>query len=399
MFFLRCIARISNIGIKAHHLPWQVTLIRKTNNTAMLAFLNVSLGTVIFISLGYYQIAIESSICLSLIPLVFVFNKKFGYLPASYLFNLLGINFLFVIAIRMGSDAMGLLYYFPFLFGLMQIFSRKETTKHMAVLLFISLIYIWTALISFHFNYFKVELPQHLTSIVKYVNIGFSFFVTVTISLFLSKESFKQEALLEKTIKQKEVLLAELFHRVKNNLNIVTSILNLKKNSINSEEGKTALEECRNMVFSMALVHTRIYNSDNLDNLNFRIYLDSLISELVNSFGGKNNVEIEVNSSKIDLNLTQAIPCGLIINEFITNAFKHAQVENQKLKILLTLIEINGVITIELKDNGPGLMTQQEEKNSLGLDLIKSLTEQLNGECGFKNNKGFQFNLKFKKVD
>jgi two-component sensor histidine kinase len=232
---------------------------------------------------------------------------------------------------------------------------------------------------------------------IRYINIILSFFIALAFIFIVSFDANKQEMQLKTALQQKDVLLAELFHRVKNNLNLVTSLLNLKKNTITSKEAQDAIEECRNMVFSMALVHTRIYNSSNIDNIDFKEYLDILTLELINSFGGVDSLEVELISEPISLSLIQAIPCGLIINEFITNSYKHAQVKEKKLKVTLILKQQNEEVSIELKDNGPGNMTQQQEKNSLGLGLIKSLTEQLDGESIFSNNNGLQFNLKFKK--
>jgi two-component sensor histidine kinase len=274
---------------------------------------------------------------------------------------------------------------------------RSETYFHLVVQFILCSITIFGIIFSFHFGFFPVVISEALIAPVMYINILLSFFIALAFIFIISFDANKQEKQIKSALREKEILLAELFHRVKNNLNLVTSLLNLKKNTITSKEAQDAIEECRNMVFSMALIHTRIYNSNNIDSLDFKDYLNILASEVINSFGGKESLDIELNSEPINLSLTQAIPCGLIINEFITNSFKHGQIAGKKLKVDLTLKENQGEITIELKDNGPGNMTQQQEKNSLGLGLIKSLTEQLEGESHFENNNGLQFKLKFKK--
>jgi two-component sensor histidine kinase len=309
----------------------------------------------------------------------------------------MGCFLFFFISVKTGPDAFSILYFFPFVLVLAQMLGRRETYVHLVILFILCFLTILAIIFSYQFSLFNIVISDKLTSYVKYVNIIISFFIAIAYVFIISFEANKQERQLKSAIKQKDVLLAELFHRVKNNLNIVTSLLNLKKNSMTSREAQSALEECREMVFSMALVHNKMYTSNNIEQLNFKDYLDTLIPELVRSFGGKEKVDVEVIVPEIIFDLSQAIPCGLIINEFITNAFKHAQVEGRKLKIQVNLVEENGYVDIELNDNGPGVMTPQQEESSLGLGLIKSLTDQLGGTCNFKNNNGLKFNLKFKR--
>lgn len=297
----------------------------------------------------------------------------------------------------MGPNSFAFLYFFPFVLAILQMLGRKETYLHLFVIFLLCGLTILGIILSYYYSWFEIKMSSQLVLIAQNINIFTSFFTSVTFIFIITFEANKQEEQLKIALKQKEILLAELFHRVKNNLNIVTSLLNLKKNTVDSLEAKEAIEECRNMVFSMAMVHTRIYNSNNIDNLNFKEYLNDLTQELISSFGGKEKVELVLTTPELILNVTQAIPCGLIINEFITNAFKHAQVEGKKLIIELHLEEKNKFILIELKDNGPGNMTEQQEYSSLGIGLIKSLTEQLEGECSFINNGGLQLNIKFKK--
>jgi two-component sensor histidine kinase len=395
--FNNFINSIANIGVKKNYQPWEIFLTRKLNLASLLGIVNVGLGLFIFLLFGYYNSVTECVVVLILSPLVFLLNRRFGYLPAAYLFTFIGSFLFFFLAVKMGPDSYAFLYFIPLIIGLLQMLGRKETRFHLLILCVFCLSSILGIVLCYVNYVFEIELSNELILTARYFNIFFSFFTAIGFIFIIAVESFRQEEQLKSALKQKEILLAELFHRVKNNLNIVTSILNLKKNSVSSVEAQNALEECRSIVFSMALVHTRIYNSNNIDSLDFKEYLDILVLELINSFGGKDNVELELNSPPINLNLTQAIPCGLIINEFITNSFKHAQVNGRKLKITVMLNAQKGMVNIELKDNGPGNMTTQQEKNSLGLGLIKSLTDQIDGECCFRNNDGLQFNLKFKK--
>lgn len=209
-------------------------------------------------------------------------------------------------------------------------------------------------------------------------------------------ESIAQDTLIKKMLHEKEILLAEVFHRVKNNMNIVTSLLNLKKITSQSQETKDALEECRNRVFSMALVHQNIFNNESLIGLNFKNYIINLVDEIANSFGSKESYEINYELEEIQLDLSTSIPCGLIINELITNSFKYAQLPNQKLRIDIQLTKLNGKIRLYVHDNGPGIAENFMTTNTtLGMELIESLSEQINGKSQFKNENGASFELIF----
>jgi two-component sensor histidine kinase len=231
---------------------------------------------------------------------------------------------------------------------------------------------------------------------MKVFNILLSFLSALAFNISLVSESINQEHLIKKMLKEKEILLAEVFHRVKNNMNIITSLLNLKKGMSDSEEVKNALEDCRNRVFSMALVHQSVYNNNDIVELNFKDYIEKLAMELKNSFGDDKNVEVFLKAEDIKLDLSNAIPCGLILNELITNSFKYAKSENKKLKIEIKLKKVNNTIEIEIRDNGKGLPEKiLKSEQSLGMELIKSLSEQINGIYSFKNDNGLVFNLVF----
>jgi two-component sensor histidine kinase len=387
---------IINVGIKKNYQPWESHLTRKLNLSALLGIFNVIAVLIIFTSIGYYNSVFECAVVLALAPLVFFLNSKYGYIPAMYLFTFIGCFLFYFLSVKMGVQSFAFLYYFPLILGIIQMVGRKEMYIHLVVLLILCMLSVISMLVSYKLNLVHVNVSPQIIESVKYINIFFAFFTSIGFMCIISVEAIKQEEQLKSALQQKEILLAELFHRVKNNLNIVTSLLNLKKNSTTSIEAQNALEECRNLVFSMALVHTKIYNSNNVDNLNFKEYLEDLVQELVNSIGGKEKVEFEMKAPAVSLNITQAIPCGLIVNELITNSFKHAQRPGIKLNVNIDLKEINESLVLEFKDNGPGKINT-ETNGSLGMELIRSLAGQLDAEYLFKNNGGLHFALKFKK--
>lgn len=386
---------LANIGVKKNYQPWETYLTRKLNLSSVLGIFNVTSGLVVFMCLGYYDSLFECCVVLFIAPFMFFLNRKYNYVPALYLFVFIGCFLFFFLSVKMGRESFAFLYYFPLIIGIIQMAGRKEIYHHLILLVVICMLSISAVIVSYRFNLYEVRLSEELIQNIKYINIFFSFFTSVIFMFIISTESLRQEQELKTALQQKEVLLAELFHRVKNNLNIVTSLLNLKKNSTSSPEAQKALEECRTLVFSMALVHTKIYNTNSIDNLNFPEYLNDLVPELINSIGGVDAVDFEMNSPSLHLSLSHAIPCGLIVNELITNAFKHGQTPDRKLKIRIHLKEESQTVFLEVGDNGPGLMKQEKPGNSLGMELIKSLVEQLGGEYAFHNREGLQFNLRF----
>lgn len=298
----------------------------------------------------------------------------------------------------MGSQSYVILFYFPVTISLVQLLGRKENLKHLFILSFICLLSIVTVTIGYKYHFLLVDLSEEITRNLFIFNINLSFITTLFFVLVLVNDYIKQDQIIKNMLKEKEILLSEVFHRVKNNLNVVTSLLNLKKNSSNNLEVKEALEECRSRVFSMALVHQKIYSSDSVG-LDFKQYIENLVYDIGNSLGNKEEVQIQLNAKDVILNLNSAIPCGLIINEVITNAYKYARKGEEILKIDIHLVLENELITLTIQDNGPGVSKNiLESKNTLGFELIQSLTEQLNGTSSFENRNGFRYQLTFKQT-
>lgn len=296
----------------------------------------------------------------------------------------------------MGLDSYAILFYFPMMISMVQLLGRKETTNHLYVLSSLGLLSIILLTIGFRIEYTAISFPETTLRTLFTFNIISSFSSSLAITLILIRDYLIQERELKKALHEKEILLAEVFHRVKNNMNIITSLLNLKKNTSNSDEVIDALEDCRNRVFSMALVHQNIYRNGNLS-LPFNQYTQELIEEINKAIGDKNKTTINTSVDPIFLNLTEAIPCGLILNELITNAIKHSG--SEFLIIDVSVREENNTIHFSLKDNGQGFPKDVTgDSKKLGIELIMSLVDQLNGTCSFQSNNGAEFKLTFSRL-
>jgi PAS domain S-box-containing protein len=207
---------------------------------------------------------------------------------------------------------------------------------------------------------------------------------------------------LKSSLKEKEVLLKEVHHRVKNNLQIISSILNLQTSFSNDPKVNEILKESQNRVKSMAYLHESLYQNKNFTFINFSDYLINLSKNLVHSYYfSAGSVDLNLNVDKVDLNLDQAIPCGLIVNELLTNAVKYAfPNEGKSNRISIKVTEHNGKIEITVADNGVGLPKDFDvnKTNSLGLQLVSTLTEQLDGKLSVLNDNGAKFIINFKKI-
>jgi PAS domain S-box-containing protein len=203
------------------------------------------------------------------------------------------------------------------------------------------------------------------------------------------------------SLKEKEVLLKEVHHRVKNNLQIISSILNLQSSYVNDKKTLEIIEESRHRIRSMAIIHENLYQNTNFSSINFKNYSRELIRNLISSyhFDTKTDVKIKEKVEKIELSLDQAIPCGLIINELITNSLKYAFSEVKKGNIYLELSELDNKIKLVVGDDGIGLPKNFDinHTETLGLQLVVTLVEQLDGNIKLEKTKGIKYFITFEK--
>jgi PAS domain S-box-containing protein len=208
----------------------------------------------------------------------------------------------------------------------------------------------------------------------------------------------KAEEQIQKNLTEKEVLLKEIHHRVKNNLQIISSLLNLQAGQLQDEQALAAFEESKNRIYSMALIHEQLYRSLNFSNIQMKDYVQTLTRELIRAYRVFGRIEIIAKVDDTSLAIDKAIPCGLILNELITNSIKYAFPEGSQGRIDLSLKTLkDSTHEIKVHDNGVGLSKYIDFENleSLGLHLVKVLTEQLDGTVEFTGGKGTTFVIRF----
>ena len=211
-------------------------------------------------------------------------------------------------------------------------------------------------------------------------------------------ERKRVEEQIRKSLEEKETLLKEVHHRVKNNLQIISSLLYLQSNKIKDKRINDAILEIHNRISSMSLIHERLHQSENLAEIDFKDYVQKLVHNLLHSYGiNVDDIKININVDNVVLDIDTAIPSGLIINELVSNSLKHAFPNDQEKEIYINLYSENGKIILVIGDNGIGLPNDLniQKIESLGLSLVKNLVNQLNGKLEFRNDNGAEFKIIF----
>jgi two-component sensor histidine kinase len=247
----------------------------------------------------------------------------------------------------------------------------------------------------YNFNHKTYVTPEQIT-LLRTIADKASYSIENARLLQLTQKKLDEQIIL---FNEKEVLLKEIHHRVKNNLQIISSLLNLQSSRVTDPGTIQSLRDSQSRVRSMALIHEKLYQSQSLAKIDFGEYVKSLAGDLFRSYRQSlTGIELNIQTDKVLLELDQAVPCGLILNELITNALKYAFPDGR-----------NGTITVELRagseqninlrvaDNGIGMPLDFDilKANSLGLQLINSLVSQLDGRLELGNSQGTDFLVSF----
>jgi two-component sensor histidine kinase/HAMP domain-containing protein len=212
-------------------------------------------------------------------------------------------------------------------------------------------------------------------------------------------ERTQAEARIQQTLTEKEVLLKEIHHRVKNNLQVISSLLNLQSAKLQDQHTRQLFRDSQSVVRSMALIHEKLYQSHDLAQIDFKRYIHSLVNFLVNSYAAEvRGVNVQIEVDDISLGVDEAIPCGLIISTLVSNSFKYAFPNNHKGNVSIQFYkDINQQMHLKISDNGIGFPEgiDFQKPISLGLQLVNSLVYQLSGTVGLTNSAGTEFHITF----
>ncbi|MTK62990.1 MAG: hypothetical protein F8N15_00185 [Methanobacterium sp.] len=209
----------------------------------------------------------------------------------------------------------------------------------------------------------------------------------------------KAEEDVQKSLEEKEMLLKEIHHRVKNNLMVISSLLSLQSRYIKDEASKNIFKESQNRARSMALIHELLYQSTDLKSIDFGKFINTLTGELYRIYiSNQNLIKLNVDVQSVMVDVNTAIPLGLIVNELVSNSMKHAFPDDRKGNIEIKFCSEDENYTLIVEDDGIGFPEDVDlyNTNSLGLRIVNSLTEQIDGELILDKTNGSKFIIKFK---
>ena len=245
------------------------------------------------------------------------------------------------------------------------------------------------------------------TSLVRNVTIGGIILASIIIGLLYRQYRHKQRSnqlitqkneQLQHLLTDKEWLLKEIHHRVKNNLQIVMSLLNSQSAYINNDAALIAIHDSQHRVHAMSLIHQKLYSSENLSSINMSVYIRELVSYLSESFDAGKRIRFELSIEPLEMDVSQAVPLGLILNEAITNSIKYAFPDNKNGTISISLVSTGtSQYSLNISDNGVGMPIHVKDKKtgSLGMSLMAGLSEDLDGKFIIENTNGTLISILF----
>jgi|GEM_PF-2952431 len=196
----------------------------------------------------------------------------------------------------------------------------------------------------------------------------------------------------------KELMLKEIHHRIKNNLQIVSSLLSIQSSELDNEELNKVIQNSQRRIDAISLVHEKLYLTDTSGDLNVRDYIEELIANISSTYSNHNiqyEKKIEIDDFKLNIDLL--VPCGLILNEIITNVFKHGFESNENPQFLLLIQKNVNEVSIYISDNGQGLNNESNKEGNMGMKLIQVLAQQIEAKIDMKSEReqGLSYSIKF----
>jgi two-component sensor histidine kinase len=402
MFIIKAWNYLSLNGVRPDHNFTEAARIRVLNRLCIIAVvLSFSfLFPLLYFSAPILSIIIEISAAISSVTAFLLVRKNM--LTAGSFIIFLSLPFgMMLMNLAVGKTGVEYFFFSAFILSF-YIFSNPWHIRFLAVYLFILFVFS---------KYFEqtIDVPAQFVPIqpfIYYSNIFITFLIGYVFHrLFVMehernrREIESKNDLLEKsselTLKKNEeikTLLKELSHRTKNNLQLVSSLINIQASKVADDKAKKALLDSKNRIISIALLHKKLYQNDNFMTLSFKEYVDDLILHLSNIYEDKIlHSQIITEIDDFDIKIDNAVTLGLIINELLTNAFNHglsnSEENNKFIKIKIIKLPDN-MIELKISDSGDGIekLLEEKETKSFGISLIKSLVKQMDGSIRFAEN-------------
>lgn len=406
------IGKLLNMGVRPELSQYDRNQLRLLNTIIILAFL-IKFSGFLYVII-YEEVSIEQfvqttfSLSLNVVMLYFNSKGKFNVSIWLLVFSVfLGlITTVFVYKMDSYSMMLFLLSLFSFLTLII------ESKRKVIILTSVAIAIVCVGLLNNYYPFYShsVVFSQERNNTIRFASIiviAFTLFYTVYLKSYAVKYKTKLEGAVktitqqkqevDQTVKQKELLLAETHHRVKNNLQLIISLLELQMNMVEGSSESKVLKASVSRINSMASIHKKLYKSEGqIDELEMSDYLSELAENTIALFPGSQlGVELKTQLDSCTMNLEQAIPIGLIMNEVITNSVKYATPTDKKAVFELKLSKENEWIIITFQDNGSGISANTQ--SGLGHSMIDMLARQINAEIERYNNKGLKTVIKIRK--
>ncbi|MFI5203467.1 MAG: sensor histidine kinase [Flavobacteriales bacterium] len=393
---------------------------KNTNELRLLKTINIfALVTLLGLSIGFINLFVKkfdyplyAELIFFVVSVAIIFLNGFGYFRSAIWLFILNINAaLFYVCEFYAVSSGSYLYYFPLVLTVALLHIPGDSVLR-TMNYYIITVFLFISSLFMDFDFIPVAKNNDAANaFLLTTNIGISVAVSaMEIIMMLNLINGQNRELLKhleveknlhasatKNLREKEVLLSEVHHRVKNNLAIINGLLNLQKNKTTNTEAATILEDSRNRIISMSLVHEKLYKSNDFSGIELGSYLTELAEGIIRGTGNK-FLKFERNIENIKIPVAIAIPVGLMINEAIMNSIKHAFVGSNILNstISLSIKKQHDELFIQCKDNGKGFNSgfDAAKEDTLGILIIQSLAEQLEGSIHFYNEKGACVDLK-----
>ena len=214
-----------------------------------------------------------------------------------------------------------------------------------------------------------------------------------------NRELVNSQEIISESLEEKIVLIKEVHHRVKNNMQIISSLLNLQSMGIEDPRVRQPIQDAVSRIHSMALIHEKIYRADNFTRINMAAYITDLAGEIIELYSGENDeIRVSTHLEPVHLSVDQAVPCGILINELLTNSIKHGCGGSSGNRIDVGMTSVGGTVTLTIADSGPGLdrnLLASGSGKTLGLQIIDALAQQLNATIDCNVDAGTRFTIRF----
>ena len=414
---------IANAGVNNQQTHTFSDKLQTRNRLSFLCAIFSLVYFVYFLVNGYYLPFIAISIGIAIFLLSIVLNHFEKYTLSSSLI-LLNTNYcVLFFSIYLGFDSGIHLYLFTSPLIVLTLFDTKKIIFIALAMMSYILNFIILLLIGGLFKINFLILSESENDAFYLVNFICSSFILMTLALYFLYNNnkvnqlltlqnkqliFQQEQLEDEnkirkaaevravsSLSERETLLSEIHHRVKNNLAIVSALMDLQTFYLKDEKTIQILKESQNRIKSIALLHEKLYENKSLKDVDVASYTLELIHFIKQSLSNKEkDIQIHAKIDQINLEMAKAMPFGLLLNELITNSYKYAFLKKDAGNIFISIYEKDNEYTLEYKDDGPGFEYNDKKNNSLGLNLIESFCLQLNGNFTYKfitNQMVFEF--------